>query len=100
MIEINILSAFFYSEYARVFLNSTNPDWFTTPLYSKVVRALKQMDRSGDSISINAVMNLFPKNKIELSKVYSAMVTDKTVEHDLKILEYKYKEKRINQRVG
>lgn len=100
MIEINILSAFFYSEYARVFLNSTNPDWFTTPLYKKVVRALKQMDRSGDTISINAVMNLFPKNKIELSKVYTAMVTDKTVEHDLKILEYKYKEKRINQRVA
>ena len=95
MIEINIIASFLNSDRARVFLNRTDPNWFTDGLYHNVVKAMRDLYRSGEVISMNVIMDLFPDHRKDLSQLYLAMTTDSTIERDLILLEYNYKKKRL-----
>lgn len=99
MIEVNIIAAFFWSDKARVFLNQTQPEWFTQGFYRDVVRVIKELYMGGGSISMNEVLTLLPHYKQEIIKVYGAMATDASIERDLLLLELDYKHKRILSRL-
>lgn len=95
MIELNIIAAFYSYENARVFLPQTNPLWFTDPFNQSLVKAMKDLYQTGDVISVNVLMDIFKDNKKQLAKLFTAVISTKTIERDLKILEIKYKHKQI-----
>ena len=94
MIEINIVASFMQSDYAKAFLGKTDPLWFTG-FNQHIVRALKDMYYSAQPISVNALFKIFPQQAYELSQIYSAISSDKSIESDLLILEFEYKKKQL-----
>lgn len=95
MIELNIAASFFNSEHSRVFLNRTDPNWFEDPFIKNLIKAMRDLYRSGEVISINVLMDIFPEQKRELGQIFKAHITDQTIERDLAILELKYKKHRL-----
>jgi replicative DNA helicase len=94
MIEINIVASFMQSDYAKAFLGKTDPEWFSG-FNQHIVRALKDMYYSAQPISVNALFKIFPQQAYELSQIYSAISSDKSIESDLLILEFEYKKKQL-----
>ncbi len=94
MIEINIVASFMQSDYAKAFLGKTDPLWFSG-FNQHIVRALKDMYYSAQPISVNALFKIFPQQAYELSQIYSAISSDKSIESDLLILEFEYKKKQL-----
>jgi replicative DNA helicase len=94
MIEINIVASFMQSDYAKAFLGKTDPLWFSG-FNQHIVRALKDMYYSAQPISVNALFKIFPQQAYELSQIYSAISSDKSIESDLLILEFEYKKKHL-----
>jgi replicative DNA helicase len=94
MIEINIVASFMQSDYAKAFLGKADPLWFSG-FNQHIVRALKDMYYSAQPISVNALFKIFPQQAYELSQIYSAISSDKSIENDLLILEFEYKKKQL-----
>jgi len=94
MIEINIVASFMQSDYSKAFLGKTDPLWFSG-FNQHIVRALKDMYYSAQPISVNALFKIFPQQAYELSQIYSAISSDKSIESDLLILEFEYKKKHL-----
>jgi len=94
MIEINIVASFMQSDYAKAFIGKTDPLWFSG-FNQHIVRALKDMYYSAQPISVNALFKIFPQQAYELSQIYSAISSDKSIENDLLILEFEYKKKQL-----
>jgi replicative DNA helicase len=92
MIEINVISAMMQTDYAKAFIGKTDPEWFSG-FNKDIMRAMKDMYHSNTVISVNALYKMFPNKALELSQIFTALCSDKSIERDLLILELDYKKK-------
>lgn len=97
-IELNIVSCFMQSDYAKAFLSKVDPRWFTG-FHRQLVQIIKEKYQANDDISVNGLFKLFPDKVKELAAIYSAISSDKGLERDLLMLELDFKKKLLMEKV-